>query len=137
MDVLKGSCLCGSIRYSCTSSPVFVAACHCAACQKATGSAFAVVAGLNKADFTVSGGKMSTYEHVGDSSTTSRRYFCPKCGSGVYSENPLRPGMVTIRAGTLEDAAGLKPSVNVYWRDHQKWVEEIAAMPRHDTSMKR
>lgn len=34
MNELKGSCLCGAIRYASDSLPLFTAVCHCAACQK-------------------------------------------------------------------------------------------------------
>ena len=115
MKTITGSCLCGSVKYSSSSAPVFVAACHCSACQKATGSAFAMVVGLKKEDFQVQGDAVNIYEHVGDSGNTSYRRFCAKCGSGVYSENPVsRPGMVTVRAGTMDETVDLQPSVNVY-----------------------
>jgi len=44
--------------------------------------------------------------------------------------------MVTVRAGTLDETLDLKPTVNVYWRDRQKWIEHINDLPRHET-MKR
>jgi len=137
MGKINGSCLCGLVKYSCTSAPVFVAACHCSACQKATGSAFAVVVGLKKDDFQVLGDDLKIYEHVGDSGNISYRRFCSKCGSGIYSESPvMRPGMVTVRAGTLDETFDLKPTVNVYWRDRQKWIEHINDLPQQET-MKR
>jgi hypothetical protein len=137
METVKGSCLCGSIKYSCSSEQVFVLACHCNACQKATGSAFALVVGFKKEDFTVSGDTITTYNHTGDSGNVSIRRFCSKCGSGVYAENPLRPGIVTVRGGTLDMPFQLKPAANVYWRDHQEWVEHIADMPLHDTKLRK
>jgi len=135
MPKYEGSCLCGAIKYSCASEPVFSAVCHCSACQKATGSAFAVVVGFKKDDFTVSGDTLTTYRHSGDSGTISTRRFCSQCGSGIFAENPLRPGMVTVRGGTLNDRSALKPSAQVYWRDHQKWVEDIGNLPRHETTI--
>ena len=41
-----GSCLCGAIqlRFAPGARPVMANLCHCAACQKSTGSAFACIA---------------------------------------------------------------------------------------------
>jgi hypothetical protein len=94
------------------------------------------VVGFKKDDFAVSGDALTSYQHRGDSGNISTRRFCSQCGSAVYAENPLRPGMVTVRGGTLDDRVALKPSANVYWRDHQKWVEDFGNLPRHETKIK-
>jgi len=39
---VEGSCLCGKVRYRASAGPVFVAACHCRDCQKATGAAHSI-----------------------------------------------------------------------------------------------
>lgn len=39
---LKGGCSCGHIRYTVTEAPILVHCCHCTACQRETGSAFAI-----------------------------------------------------------------------------------------------
>ena len=38
---LSGGCLCGSVRYECSTQPVIEGNCHCRDCQKSSGSAFA------------------------------------------------------------------------------------------------
>jgi hypothetical protein len=40
---LTGGCACESIRYECTEEPIVQLICHCRACQRASGSAFAAV----------------------------------------------------------------------------------------------
>ena len=130
---MKGSCLCGAIRYAVDSSPLFTAVCHCAACQKSTGSAFSVVVGVDKAHLKISGGALTTYEGVGESGHPTYRHFCPICGSTIYAEMGLRPGLACIKAGTLDNASSLNPQFNVYWRDHQAWIEELGHLPKNDT----
>ena len=40
---LSGGCACESIRYECTEEPIVQVICHCRACQRASGSAFAAI----------------------------------------------------------------------------------------------
>jgi len=53
MTEINGSCLCGSLTYHADSDALFAGVCHCKACQKSTGSAFSVVIGVKKTDFTI------------------------------------------------------------------------------------
>ena len=39
---MKGGCSCGYIRYTIAEAPIIVHCCHCTACQRETGSAFAL-----------------------------------------------------------------------------------------------
>lgn len=43
MKKLAGGCTCGAVRYELSEEPIFQLICHCADCQKASGSAFAEV----------------------------------------------------------------------------------------------
>jgi hypothetical protein len=52
---IEGGCLCGKVRYSADAEPTFVGVCHCKNCQKGTGTAFAVVVALPKAQLNVDG----------------------------------------------------------------------------------
>ena len=55
MTNISGGCSCGKIRFSADADPAFVAVCHCKACQKASGSAFAVVIALPATALKVTG----------------------------------------------------------------------------------
>ena len=43
---MEGGCLCGSVRYSADAEPAFTGVCHCADCQRFSGSAFATVVAI-------------------------------------------------------------------------------------------
>lgn len=137
MNEIKGSCLCGAIKYTCDSDPLFTAVCHCAACQKSTGTAFSVVVGVKRADLKIIGDTLTTYEEIGDSGHPTYRHFCSRCGSTLYAEMGSRPGLACIKAGTLDDPSGLKPQLNVYWRDHHPWIEALGHLPKHETVLQR
>ena len=52
---LSGGCACGSIRYECNTNPVLMFNCHCRDCQRASGSAYAAILVMPKAEVQVRG----------------------------------------------------------------------------------
>ena len=48
--------------------------------------------------------------------------FCPRCGSRIYHLLELRPGKISLRAGTLDDTGGLTPSAHIWTASKQPWV---------------
>ena len=135
MQQIAGSCLCGSLRYTCGSEALFTAICHCRACQKSTGTAFSVVVGVKKSDVTIDGSTLKTYEDVGDSGQPTYRHFCCECGSTIMAEMGARPELACIKAGTLDNPDELSPQLHVYWRDHHEWIRTLDALPKHDTTL--
>ena len=39
-EPIYGGCICGSIKYSINSKPLFTQVCHCLDCKKLTGSSY-------------------------------------------------------------------------------------------------
>jgi hypothetical protein len=137
MPKIEGSCLCGSIKFTCSSEPLFSALCHCSACQKSTGSAFSVVVGAKKADLVITGNTLRNYDCIGDSGNPLSRHFCSNCGTTLFGEMISRPDVTFVKAGTLDDASWVKPQMNAYWRDHCSWISEIDSLPKYETMPKR
>jgi hypothetical protein len=52
---IKGSCLCGAVRYIAEADPTSATVCHCRDCQKFTGSAFAALVRVTKEALTIEG----------------------------------------------------------------------------------
>jgi len=82
MTHIEGGCLCGKVRYSADTEPVFIGVCHCTDCQRFTGSAFATVMGLPAAALKTTG-TLKTFTKAGDTGKSMHRRFCPECGSSV------------------------------------------------------
>jgi hypothetical protein len=118
---LSGGCACGAIRYRCTAEPLFSLNCHCRDCQRETGSAFAPIFAVARAAFTVTQGRPKYFDLTGDSGHTTRRAFCGECGSSLFGEPAVRPDMVTIRAGSLDDPSRFRPSLDIYTSSAQPW----------------
>jgi hypothetical protein len=95
-----------------------------------------VVVGVNKADVTIEGDSLKTYEDVGDSGQPTYRHFCGECGSTIAAELAVRPELMCIKAGTLDEPEALNPQLHVYWKDHQEWIRTLDALPKHDTVLR-
>lgn len=121
MRQITGGCLCGKIRYSATAEPALVAVCHCQNCQKQTGTAFSIVVGVPKSAVSIEG-QLKTFHDRGDSGQPVDRYFCPDCGSPIFSELAVMPELRFIKAGTLDDTTWLDPKMHVYCDSAEKWV---------------
>lgn len=119
---LTGGCLCGAVRYSINAEPLMQAVCHCKNCQKQAGSAWSMIAGVPEAALTVTG-EPKTYEDHGDSGGAVLRQFCGNCGSPLFSRVASAPGLVFVKAGTLDDTSGFRPQVQVWTQSKQDWVD--------------
>jgi hypothetical protein len=117
----SGGCLCGSVRYAFEGRPKFTGVCHCAHCQKQSGSAFSVNLGVSEAKLTVMG-EVAEYHDAAESGATLFRRFCARCGSPLFSVSSSAPGLVYIKAGTLDDTSTVQPGMHVWTASKQAWV---------------
>ena len=114
MDTHQGSCLCGEITFEVTGQPIRQGNCHCTACKKATGAAYATIVFFKEDQISQLSGETKSYEYISDKGNTKRKMFCQKCGSIVFGNNTGRPGIRSVYAGTFDDASFVKPTFNVY-----------------------
>jgi hypothetical protein len=102
-EPIEGGCRCGRIRYRARLDQLpRVYACHCLDCQTWSGGAFSVQFILPEDQLEVRG-EPALFELISpDGSRTSRQRACPACFARIYNSNTRRPGMVVVRAGTLD-----------------------------------
>ena len=102
--MLRGSCLCGGVRYEISGPLRGVLNCHCSMCRKAHGAAFRTRASVNAADFRwVLGEELVTYY---ESSPGNHRGFCRVCGSPLLSRFDFDPSAYGLPLGALDDDPG-------------------------------
>ncbi len=128
--MLKGSCLCGGIRYEIDAELKAVSNCHCSQCRKASGAAFGTGATIPTASFRFVAGEELLKEW--ESSPGKRRCFCGRCGSPILKRNDARPETLRLRLGTLDTDPGVKPSKHIYVRSKAPWVEINDGLPQSD-----
>ena len=114
-DTLGGGCLCGAVRFSVDRAGVATAHhCHCRDCQRSTGSSMATFVAVPDAHFAKQQGEVKFYSVTGESGGTVSRGFCSECGSPLYSEVTIMPGIKFIKAGAFDDSSWITP-VSSFW----------------------
>ena len=120
--VLNGGCLCGAVRYLVDQSMRFRSyACHCTDCQTRSGSAFGIQLSVLAADLSVAG-ELVRGEHVQPSGAVAGIFACAKCLTRLYTDNDRRPGIVNLRAGTLDTSRDLFPAAHLWTASKLGWV---------------
>lgn len=122
MRTVKGSCLCGEVKFECENSFSVFHLCHCKQCQKISGSAH--VSNL----FTrtenihwISGvDKIRRFDQPGRTITDA---FCEKCGSPVPYPSGADKALI-VPAGSLDDCPNIAPQDNIFWAERAAWYEE-------------
>lgn len=119
---LEGGCLCGAVRYAIPASALSsLYACHCTDCQTQTGSAFGLQIPVAEELFEISGALREARRTM-PSGATGIIHACAECLTRIYAENASRPGLVIVRAGTLDTSSMLRPRLHFWVRSRQPWV---------------
>lgn len=128
---ITGRCLCGSITYLCEAEPTLTAVCHCRDCQRQTGTASSLIVAVPAGSLQISGDTLSSFATIGEEhGTKTNRHFCSSCGSPIVSRVEAMPDLEFIKAGTMDDASGLTPTLEFFTRSAHAWVEPVPGAQR-------
>jgi hypothetical protein len=128
--MLKGSCLCGGVRYEIDGELGAVTNCHCSLCRKMSGSAFSSGSTIPTASFRIVEGQELLKEWA--SSPGYHRKFCGRCGSPILKRKAKDPEKIRVRVGTLDSDPGVKPSKHLHVSSKASWVEIKDDLPRSE-----
>lgn len=125
---IKGSCLCGTVRYEISGQLLDAGNCHCSMCRKAHGAAYATYATVSPDEFRWTSGEelVTAYE----SSPGASRIFCRVCGSTLGASEHGRIDFVTL--GTVEGDPGIRPRSHIFVASKAPWLEIIDALPQFE-----
>jgi hypothetical protein len=119
---ISGRCLCGGVTYSADADPVVQAVCHCTDCQRQTGNPFSVIVAVPRTSLRVEGSTLASFATIGeDHGGETQRSFCTACGSPLFSIAAVAPELAFIKAGTLDDASWVQPTVEAWTSSAQPW----------------
>lgn len=123
----SGGCLCGQVRYE-GQEETGGGHCHCIDCRRSSGSGHCSHMIVPEPGFAVTG-TVKFYSSPADSGNIVKRGFCPNCGSPIYSTNDGMPGLVFVRASSLDDPEVFKPQMVVYTNRAASWDVMDASLP--------
>ena len=130
---IEGGCICGAVRYHIEEETPPCYACHCTDCQSQSGSGWALQMPVPAAKFHVDG-PLTSGERTLPSGAVGTVHCCALCLVRLYSTNSARPGIVIVRAGTLDDRASLVPAAHMWTRSKQSWIAIPADARSFDTN---
>lgn len=129
---IDGSCHCGLVRYEADVDPGEVTICHCADCQRLTGTAYRVTVSAPRENFHIISGDPKEYVKIADNGRRRMQYFCSNCGSPIYTTGELEDAeQVGIRLGTINQRHELKPSAQFWCASDLSWAQDLHTLPRH------
>lgn len=127
-----GGCLCGAVRYTCDAEPAMAGHCHCEDCRRSSGSGHCSHLAAPEASVRLQG-QVTAYARPADSGNLITRHFCATCGAPIYSTNSGMPGMVFLRASSLDDLEIFKPQMHVYVARAASWDRPADGLPTFET----
>lgn len=132
--MIRGSCLCGGVRFEIDQAVGPFELCHCSRCRKVSGSAFIAALGVLRKDFRFLKGTelVKTYDApIRDCPPAYRSSFCGRCGSPVPDPTSDTP-FFEIAAGAFDDDPLLRPDKHIMVDCKSPWFAIAGALPQLD-----
>ncbi len=116
---IKGSCMCGAVRFAISGPPKMMGTCHCSRCRKLGTSTIVFV---ERDQFTLVDGEGEIETVVPVPPFTYHRSFCRACGTSLGE--PLSPeASFPINAQCLDDDPGVRNAFHEHEADRPMWAE--------------
>jgi hypothetical protein len=131
---MRGSCLCGGVRFEVARAVGPFELCHCRRCRKASGASHVAGLGVLVRDYTLLSGAelIRSYEApVLREPPAYRASFCTRCGSPVPAPRDGE-SWFEIPAGLLDDDPGLRPDRHIFVEWLPDWDAIHDDMPQLD-----
>jgi hypothetical protein len=130
--VVRGSCLCGGVRFEVT--PPFIRAnhCHCSRCRKHSGTAVCTQARVWREQFKLLRGE-SLIRVYGEGQGAVKA-FCSVCGSSLFGGHWPHGRQVSIRMGAFDDDPGIAPQFHTYVGSKAPWDRIDDDLPQYDAA---
>jgi hypothetical protein len=119
MAGLRGSCLCGGVRFELDENPATLRYCHCESCKKLSGAAATVNARVKSSAIRILEGEelVQTFQPPEGSAKT----FCRACGSNLFGGGWPDSETASVRATAIDDPFDARPSAHIFVRSIAAW----------------
>ncbi len=121
-EPVRGSCLCGGVRFEVTAPFRRANYCHCSRCRKHSGAGGLVQGRVARDAFRLlSGGELLRVYRPDDGAAV--KAFCSVCGSSLFGAWWPEGDEVSIRLGSLDDDPGIRPQYRAFTGSKAAWEE--------------
>jgi len=117
---LKGSCLCGAVKFEASGEPKRFYHCHCSRCRKATGTGHASNMFMQPGTLKWLAGEEQVRAYKVPEAQRFTNSFCATCG-GRLPRQPPGTEMVVIPAGSLDSDAPIQPTARIFYGSRAAW----------------
>lgn len=120
---MKGSCLCGEVRFDVKEPPGGVSSCHCTQCRKQSGHVWASAYVTD--DKLAITGEVRWYQ----SSANAKRGFCPTCGAFLFWKSDA-DDHTSFSMGALEEGHGLTLQKHIFTAEKGDYYDITDGLPQ-------
>ena len=116
---MRGTCLCGEVKFEVDAAPESLRVCHCASCKKLSGGGGTVNFGVPPSAITILEGQelLHSFTPEGGSAKT----FCRSCGANLFGGGWPGSERCSVRVTTIEDPIDAKVGAHIYVRSVAPW----------------
>ncbi len=119
MAELKGTCLCGGVRFEVTEPFERIAACHCESCKKLSGAGGTVSGRVRTDAIRILEGEDLVRSFQPDEG--SAKTFCSVCGSNLFGAGWPESEFTSVRLSALEEPYEGKIGSHIFTRSLAPW----------------
>ena len=118
---MRGSCLCGEVRFEITVPFRRANYCHCSRCRKHSGSSALAQGRVPREGFRLLAGaeEIEVFRPAGGMA----KAFCRICGSSLFGGTWPEGPEVSIRLGSLDDDPGIRPQYHSFVESKAPWEQ--------------
>jgi hypothetical protein len=132
-STLRGSCLCGAVKYEVSGEPKRFVHCHCSRCRKATGTGHASNLFLQPGVLKWLNGEQQVRTFKVPEAKRFTNNFCANCGSRLPRQTKDTDSVI-IPAGSLDDEVPIEPQARIFTGSRASWSctgDELAVYPEY------
>lgn len=128
---MRGSCLCGGVRFEIREPFISLTFCHCTNCKRISGGV-GTANGRARSDWIeVKHGRELLTTYQPDEGTA--KTFCSACGSNLFGGGWPEAEHASVRLSAIDDGLEQKPERHIFVRSVAPW-ETLPddGLPRHE-----
>ena len=131
MTPLRGSCLCGAVRFEITEPFLFVSHCHCVTCKRLAGGVGTTSGRARTDTIRILEGAERIRTYVPEEG--SAKSFCTNCGSNLFGGGWPDSELCAVRIPALDSGFDAKPEAHIFVRSVAPWeMLPEDGLPRHE-----